>query len=170
MESITIKELTRRLVEPGVFEGMETSDIMLLEDTIWGPDKGIFRMLGDLRLPIQYATGGFVDGKIEYVSRDLFTLFTHDFFDGIMSMKSDGEGPLYIGEVVEDLRKSSGSPLYIHGEGHSDRISSKLVVQEFLEKYFRLHSKLIDQKETDPRVLEARYCLMKSFVEFDREK
>ena len=161
MERITIKDLTKKLndlVEP-VSDGIETSEVMVLEDTIWGLENGVYRPLGELQLPIQYANGRFYDNEVPYISYDLFTLFTHDFFEGIIA-KSEGRN-LYSKVVIDGIKRSSEEerPLYINNEGFSDRTSSRKVVQGFLEEFFQKYQDLPNLTDE-----EVRECLQRSFI------
>ena len=163
MERITIKDLTTRLNEwephTEIETAVETSGVVVLEDTIWGLENGIYRPFGELQLPMQYENIHPCDEHL--VQYNLLSIFTHDFFDGSPEKYEDYCDRLLPLIVVNDQLRNNKGKFYVFNEGWSDGISAKKVVQGFLEKFFKQYQDLANV-END----EARECLQRSFIRY----
>jgi len=167
MERITIKDLTRKLNEAD-HEGMETSEVLVLEDTLWGLESRVYRPLGELQLPVQYANGTFKDDEVPYISYDLFTIFNNSFFEGIIA-RCEGihlpNVPMYPRTVLESIDRmfEEDKLIYIHHEGFSDKGGAKKLTQRFLADFLKKYQNLTEVKDE-----EARECLQRSFVKYEQ--
>ncbi|MBI5393074.1 hypothetical protein HZA96_04340 [Candidatus Woesearchaeota archaeon] len=155
MEKFTQKELIKTLHEGGNFDHV-TSEVVLLEDTVWELANGAYRSLGELQIPLQYFNGEYDDDE-HYIAYGLLTVLSHDFFEGIIPRKKSGE-PLYIDDHINVVR---GARKFIHSCGYSDKGgSARKIVEEFVADFFKLYKNRTS--ETD----ETRECLERSFIKY----
>ncbi|MBR9691698.1 hypothetical protein GOV06_02835 [Candidatus Woesearchaeota archaeon] len=161
MERITQKELIGKL-QKGDYKlnDLFISEVIVLDDTLWGLENGVYKPLGELQIAMQYSNGTYQNAHNEpsYTAYDMLSVLSHDFSNGTISRYDDGS-PSNLEDHVGYIKEKH---LFVRSEGQSGIISARRVIQEFITKFLDVYQKRHELKND-----EAKECLQKSFVKYD---
>lgn len=160
MGTFTQKELIKELQREGNLDH-RTSEVVLLEDTVWELTNGVYRPLGELQIPLQYFNGEYNESSEHFIAYELLTVLSHDFFEGIVPRKENGF-PLYIDDHISTV---GGAQKYVSSTGYSDKgDSARKIVEHFVADFFRLYLNRNSENE------ETQECLQRGFIKYAHDK